>query len=233
MNLRIFKKYRVINLESDFIKEQIEELKKVYKTELEAEKYFEVHNDQNYLKDFLEFDKPPIIPEQVAQTEYFRPNPAAFQRRLNDNPYAVDVGFSSLENPIYKKLDDMPSRMNPRANSEHYNPREQMNRKLDYTDPSKPFVQQLNMAVYEKAFERKQLGMMDETFLRSAIANGPQASMPFGQPATSQYPQYPNWSSAMPGNPNDQRVYDLLKDPIGVSHVPHPRTSKAGKSTHS
>ena len=66
------------NPESEFIKEQINLLKKQYEDELKADKYFELNQEVNYLKEFMEFDKPPIIPEQVAMTEYYRPNPAAF-----------------------------------------------------------------------------------------------------------------------------------------------------------
>lgn len=99
----------------------------------------------------MEFDRPPIIPEQVAQTEYYRPNPAAFQKRINDNPYAVDVGFSSLENPIYTKLDDFPARMNTRANSQFYNPQEEINHRNEYVAPTKPFAQRLNSMIAEKA----------------------------------------------------------------------------------
>lgn len=232
----IFKKYCVINPETEYIKEQINLLKKQYEDELKADKFLAIDEEANYLKEFQEFDKPPIIPEEVAQTEYYRPNPAAFQKRINDNPYAVDVGFSSLENPIYTKLDDFPARMNTRANSQFYDPREQMNRhKIEYPDPVKPFVQKLNTHIFEKMLEHeKHLGAkgVEELYFRGQIDKGV-----LGGPATGQVglggnsiagpggfgflpPNYPPQGASGAGrgpNPNaNYQMYDLLRDPEGV-----------------
>lgn len=44
------------------------------------------------MHDFKEFQKPPTLPEDINNTEFYRPNPASYQRRLNLNPYEVDVG---------------------------------------------------------------------------------------------------------------------------------------------
>ena len=204
----IFSKYRVSNPETESIKKQVEKLKEQYEQELAADKYMSINDEQNYLNDFLDFDRPPIVPEEVAQTEYYRPNPAAFQRRLNDNPYAVDVGFASLEAPIYSKLEDFPARMNTRANSQAYDPRESMNRRSEHVAPKKPFVQQLNTAVYEKAQMHGISGGLDEVYLRSLASGG------FGGVTPLQHAQ----QSAQSMAPRDRefKMFDLLRDPEAV-----------------
>ena len=229
MTHRIFKKYRVVNPETEFMQEQVEKLKKIYEEELAADKFFDVStgDNLNYMKDFQEFDKPPVVPEEVAQTEFYRPNPAAFQKRMNDNPYSVDVGFASLENPIYTKIDDFPARMNIRANSEFYNPQERFNHRVDYQAPSKPFVQNLNMKIYEKGMQQNKL---DELIMKSNQLNSgnmgqnfpsmPQSSGRFGSSQTMMDPQ----NQQMGGYKNQANrydMYDLLREPQNVkfAHV--------------
>ena len=204
----------MVNPETEFLGEQISQLKKIYADELLADKLFEVDEDANYLRDFQEFDKPPIVPEHLAQTEFYRPNPAAFQKRMNDNPYAVDVGFSSLENPIFSKMDDFPARMNIRANSEFYNPQDRLNRREDYLVPAKPFVQNLNMKIYEKSLRRNQL---DDLVMKTAppghsktlptLTERPGTANTLGQRVDS------------PKRADDRRfeMYDLLREPEQVS----------------
>lgn len=73
-----------------------------------------------YMEQFQEFSKPPIISEEINNQEYYRPNPAAFQRKLNENPYSVDVGFSKVDNPIYSNHPRMDV-VDTRANTRFYN----------------------------------------------------------------------------------------------------------------
>ena len=224
---RVFKKYCVLNPESEFIKEQIELLKQQYEAETKADRFFEVDEDVNYLKEFQDFDKPPIIPEQVAQTEFYRPNPAAFQKRINDNPYAVDVGFSSLQNPIYSKLDDFPNLLNPRANSQFYNPQDMMNNRVEYKDPVKPFSQKLNSVILEKAQEKDKRGTLDELILKAGIlgqSNQNNGNSPFGvsRPNNFMFGSYqPSSSNTNSMNQASKyyQLYDFVKDPENVKLV--------------
>lgn len=73
-----------------------------------------------YMEEFQSFNKPPVLPEEVNNQEFYRPNPAAFQRKLNENPYVVDVGFSAIDNPVYINKKDVQV-MDTRANSKFYN----------------------------------------------------------------------------------------------------------------
>lgn len=164
----MFKKYRIINPETEFVKEQMELLKKQYLEESSADKFFEATEEINYLREFQEFERPPIIPEEVAQTEFYRPNPAAFQKKINDNPYAVDVGFASLENPIYTKLDNFPALQNTRANTMHYNPTQQDQTRFG---SSKPFASKLNAVVIDKLAEADQRGKLDDLVARAGLMN--------------------------------------------------------------
>lgn len=68
---------------------------------------------------FQSFNKPPVVSDQVNNQEFYRPNPAAYQRKLNDNPYVVDVGFSSIDKPVYVNREDL-SVIDNRANSKFY-----------------------------------------------------------------------------------------------------------------
>ncbi len=206
----------MVNPETEFLNEQISQLKKIYDDELLSDKLFEVNEDGNYLKDFQEFDKPPIVPEHVAQTEFYRPNPAAFQKRMNDNPYAVDVGFSSLENPIFTKMDDFPARMNIRANSEFYNPQERLNRREDYVAPTKPFVQNLNMKIYEKGLQQNKL---DDLIMKTTQGFSKTLPTVTERPA----PSFSGQRIDSPKQPVDRRydMYDLLREPeqVPVAHA--------------
>ena len=68
-----------------------------YKEKAELE-FLETERKQaDYLNDFQEFAKPPTIPEEANNHDFYRPNPAVYQRRLNENPYEVDVGFTAVE----------------------------------------------------------------------------------------------------------------------------------------
>lgn len=209
---RVFKRYRVVNPETEFLNVQISQLKKIYDDELAADKLFEVDEDANYLKDFQEFDKPPIVPEHVAQTEFYRPNPAAFQKRMNDNPYAVDVGFSSLENPIFSKMDDFPARMNIRANSEFYNPQDRLNKREDYLVPAKPFVQNLNMKIYEKNLLHNKL---DDLIMKTSPGYSKTIPTVTERPGTTNSVQRMD----SPKRQDDRRydMYDLLREPEQVA----------------
>lgn len=73
-----------------------------------------------YMEKFQEFDKAPIISEEINNQEFYRPNPAAFQKRLNENPYSVDVGFAKVDNPIYTNEPRMDV-VDTRANTRFYN----------------------------------------------------------------------------------------------------------------
>lgn len=205
----VFSKYRVINPENEFIREQIALLKNQYDDEMDADKFFEITEDQNYLREFQDFEKPPIVPEQVAQTEFYRPNPAAFQKRINDNPYSVDVGFSSLETPIYTKLDDFPARMNTRANSQFYNPQEHFNQRNDTQAPTKPFVQNINMKIYERGQDPQ---VLDEMILRAEKA---QKNSMFASSSQKNL----QGSNTQSQNQSNYQIYDLLRDPEAVSFL--------------
>lgn len=215
----------MINPETEFIKEQIELLKKQYEEETRADRFFEAEEEVNYLKEFQDFEKPPIVPEQIAQTEFYRPNPAAFQKRINDNPYAVDVGFSSLQNPIYSKLDDFPNLMNTRANSQFYNPQDMMNNRIEYRDPSKPFTQKLNAVILERAQEKDKRGALDDLILKAGLlnqSNQPQNSSPFGasKPGNIGFSSFqPQQSTSAAGQQASSyhKLYDFIKDSDNVS----------------
>lgn len=157
-----------MNPESEFIKEQMNLLVKQYEQEAQADTFFEASEDINYLREFQEFEKPPVVPEDVAQTEFFRPNPAAFQKRINDNPYAVDVGFASLENPIYSRLDDYPALTNTRANTQHYNPTTD---KSSFATSNKPFASKLNAVLVDKLSDANGRGKLDDLIAKAGMLN--------------------------------------------------------------
>lgn len=203
----------MLNPENEFIKEQVTLLKQQYQEELASTKQFQVDEDHNYLKDFQDFDKPPVVPEGVAQTEFYRPNPAAFQKRINENPYAVDVGFSALQNPIYTKMDDFPARMNPRANSQFYNPNEYINHKVDYLAPQKPFVHNMNLKIHERGSDQSKL---DELFLRSQ-QNQPGLELDSRQKTAHQFFDSTGRLLKHSGQPTNYAMYDPLRDAEDVT----------------
>lgn len=212
----------MINPETEFIKEQIDLLKKQYEDETKADRFFESEEEVNYLKEFQDFEKPPVVPEQVAQTEFYRPNPAAFQKRINDNPYAVDVGFSSLQNPIYSRLDEFPNLMNTRANSQFYNPQDMMNNRIEYKDPSKPFTQKLNAVILEKAHEKDKRGALDDLILKAGLMSQPAqtSNVGFSRPSNFMFGSFQpqsQQSSIGPGPANYHKLYDFIKEPENVS----------------
>lgn len=213
----------MVNPETEFIKQQIELLKQQYEEETKADRFFEAEEEVNYLKEFQDFEKPPVVPEEVAQTEFYRPNPAAFQKRINDNPYAVDVGFSSLQNPVYSKLDEFPNLMNTRANSQFYNPHASMNSRAEYRPPAKPFAQQLNAVVLERAHEREKRGTLDDLVLKAGLlgpAKAGQASqMGVSRPSTFMFGSFqpPTAGQAAPQPAASyHRLYDFIREPEQV-----------------
>lgn len=108
------------NEENDFVINQMEGLKKQYTEERDAMPDHNIKNPMMYMEKFQEFTKPPIISEEINNHEYYRPNPAAFQRKLNENPYSVDVGFSKVDNPVYGNHPRMDV-VDTRANTRFYN----------------------------------------------------------------------------------------------------------------
>lgn len=213
-----------MNPETEFIKQQIGLLKQQYEEETRADRFFEAEEETNYLKEFQDFDRPPVVPEEIAQTEFYRPNPAAFQKRINDNPYAVDVGFSSLQNPIYSKLDEFPNLMNTRANSQHYNPQDMMNQRAEYRDPAKPFAQKLNAVILETAVQKEKRGALDELVLKAGLMNYPSkpptidANTNFSHQSNFMFGSYQPSPSMVPNQQlsNLHRLYDFIKDPENV-----------------
>lgn len=97
------------------------------------------------MEGFQDFSKAPTIPEDANNLEYYRPNPAVYQRRLNENPYEVDVGFTAVDEPIYTNPKNYGSTSVIRANTAFYN-RDQpnftdniQNFASSETRPKKPF----------------------------------------------------------------------------------------------
>lgn len=176
-------------------------LVKQYEEEAKADRFFEASEDVNYLKEFQEFERPPVVPEEVAQTEFFRPNPAAFQKRINDNPYAVDVGFASLENPIYSRLDNYPALLNTRANTQHYNPAYE--KPVAY-ESGKPFASKLNAVLVDKLSEADGRGKLNELIAKAGMMNFNSTAVGFKPTNYSKERSY-QYSSMYP-NPIDGQV---------------------------
>lgn len=97
-------------------------LKEIYtKEKQDLEEMIKDIKKMDYMKNFQEFSKPPTLPDGINNTEFYRPNPAAYQRRLNSNPYEVDVAHTAVDMPIYTNSDNTSIKLQTRANTAYYN----------------------------------------------------------------------------------------------------------------
>ena len=117
---RIFEKFKIKNEENDFVINQLDGLKDKYREEKAKMPLEKMDNPMKYMEKFQDFSKPPILPPEANNQEYYRPNPAVYQRKLNANPYVVDVGLSKVDNPVYANFPKLDT-IDVRANSRFYN----------------------------------------------------------------------------------------------------------------
>ena len=199
--LRIFNKFAVKNDQNEFILEQQKKLREVYEKEREEQisKDNTYHQDPfRFIRGFQEFNQPPVVSEDITKTEFYRPNPAAFQRKLDKDPYAVDVKFSSIDHPVYGDLDG-DYRVGTQANSKYYT---RDRRQGPDVSNQKPFINQLNYKTYEANEKGRQQAQFMGMHNQYKMNNAPQ------DPQETIYLKSQNLKGAGPAYQQPQPIFD-------------------------